>query len=172
MQPTLAHQERYIWPDECDPEEEEQKDMSEPIIQGQEFPVVEPTAAKKLEETTSEDDYVRVRTVRIVASSSPIHACPGALAGIPSFSRKRKLLTLRQLDGATPTAASFQFDGEDHTLGNVLRYIIMKKQVPSSLPTFHARRRKTSQPSSANPHATAPTSSSAATRCPIRQRPR
>lgn len=66
--------------------------MSEPIIQGQEFPVVEPTAAKKLEETTSEDDYVRVRT----------------------------------LDGATPTAASFQFDGEDHTLGNVLRYIIMK----------------------------------------------
>jgi DNA-directed RNA polymerase I and III subunit RPAC2 len=34
---------------------------------------------------------------------------------------------VHQLDGATDTAASFQFDGEDHTLGNVLRYIIMKK---------------------------------------------
>ncbi|KAF1966484.1 RBP11-like subunits of RNA polymerase, partial [Bimuria novae-zelandiae CBS 107.79] len=30
------------------------------------------------------------------------------------------------LPGSTATAASFQFDGEDHTLGNVLRYIIMK----------------------------------------------
>lgn len=32
-----------------------------------------------------------------------------------------------QLPGSTETAASFQFDGEDHTLGNALRYIIMKK---------------------------------------------
>ena len=32
-----------------------------------------------------------------------------------------------QLAGATESAASFQFDGEDHTLGNALRYIIMKK---------------------------------------------
>ncbi|KAF2866498.1 DNA-directed RNA polymerase [Massariosphaeria phaeospora] len=31
-----------------------------------------------------------------------------------------------RLSGATDTAASFQFDGEDHTLGNALRYIIMK----------------------------------------------
>lgn len=34
---------------------------------------------------------------------------------------------LVQLAGATESAASFQFDGEDHTLGNALRYIIMKK---------------------------------------------
>lgn len=34
-----------------------------------------------------------------------------------------------QLAGATESAASFQFDGEDHTLGNALRYIIMKKYV-------------------------------------------
>jgi DNA-directed RNA polymerase I and III subunit RPAC2 len=34
-----------------------------------------------------------------------------------------------QLPGSTRTAASFQFDGEDHTLGNALRYIIMKKYV-------------------------------------------
>ncbi|EER28956.1 DNA-directed RNA polymerases I and III 16 kDa polypeptide, putative [Coccidioides posadasii C735 delta SOWgp] len=30
------------------------------------------------------------------------------------------------LPGASETAASFQFEGEDHTLGNALRYIIMK----------------------------------------------
>ncbi|KAF2993992.1 RNA polymerase subunit AC19 [Curvularia kusanoi] len=33
---------------------------------------------------------------------------------------------IRVLPGATESAASFQFDGEDHTLGNALRYIIMK----------------------------------------------
>jgi DNA-directed RNA polymerase I and III subunit RPAC2 len=33
------------------------------------------------------------------------------------------------LQGSTDTAASFQFDEEDHTLGNALRYIIMKKLV-------------------------------------------
>lgn len=33
---------------------------------------------------------------------------------------------IRVLTGATETAASFQFDNEDHTLGNALRYIIMK----------------------------------------------
>ncbi|KAF1957620.1 RBP11-like subunits of RNA polymerase [Byssothecium circinans] len=33
---------------------------------------------------------------------------------------------IRVLAGATDTAASFQFDGEDHTLGNALRYVIMK----------------------------------------------
>lgn len=36
---------------------------------------------------------------------------------------------LLQLSGATETAASFQIDGEDHTLGNALRYIIHKKYV-------------------------------------------
>ncbi|KAJ4334405.1 RNA polymerase subunit AC19 [Ascochyta clinopodiicola] len=33
---------------------------------------------------------------------------------------------IRVLAGATESAASFQFEGEDHTLGNALRYIIMK----------------------------------------------
>jgi hypothetical protein len=32
-----------------------------------------------------------------------------------------------QLPGSSDTAASFQLEGEDHTLGNALRYIIMKK---------------------------------------------
>lgn len=40
----------------------------------------------------------------------------------PSVDRDR----IRVLSGATETAASFQFDGEDHTLGNALRYTIMK----------------------------------------------
>ncbi|GFF57654.1 DNA-directed RNA polymerases I and III subunit RPAC2 [Aspergillus udagawae] len=33
------------------------------------------------------------------------------------------------LPGATETAASFQFEGEGHTLGNALRYAIMKNPV-------------------------------------------
>ncbi|MCJ1247200.1 RNA polymerase subunit AC19 [Trapelia coarctata] len=33
---------------------------------------------------------------------------------------------LRVLPGASETAASFEFEGEDHTLGNALRYLIMK----------------------------------------------
>jgi len=40
----------------------------------------------------------------------------------PAVDRDR----IRVLSGATETAASFQFDGEDHTLGNALRYIIHK----------------------------------------------
>jgi len=33
---------------------------------------------------------------------------------------------IRVLPGATEEAASFEFENEDHTLGNALRYIIMK----------------------------------------------
>ncbi|KAI9826891.1 MAG: RNA polymerase subunit AC19 [Thelocarpon impressellum] len=33
---------------------------------------------------------------------------------------------VRVLPGATETAASFEFEGEDHTLGNALRWVIMK----------------------------------------------
>ncbi|SMQ53531.1 unnamed protein product [Zymoseptoria tritici ST99CH_1A5] len=33
---------------------------------------------------------------------------------------------LRMLPGGTDTAASFAFEKEDHTLGNALRYMIMK----------------------------------------------
>ncbi|KAI9741931.1 MAG: RNA polymerase subunit AC19 [Cirrosporium novae-zelandiae] len=35
-------------------------------------------------------------------------------------------LRIRILPGATDTAVSFQIDNEDHTLGNALRYMIMK----------------------------------------------
>lgn len=37
------------------------------------------------------------------------------------------ILILLQLPGSTDTAASFEFEQEDHTLGNALRWIIMKK---------------------------------------------
>lgn len=40
---------------------------------------------------------------------------------------KASLLTFSKLPGATDSAASFAFEKEDHTLGNALRYIIMKK---------------------------------------------
>ncbi|MCJ1412616.1 RNA polymerase subunit AC19 [Ptychographa xylographoides] len=33
---------------------------------------------------------------------------------------------VRMLPGGSETAASFEFEGEDHTLGNALRYMIMK----------------------------------------------
>lgn len=38
-----------------------------------------------------------------------------------------------QLPGSSDTAASFEFKKEDHTLGNALRYIIMKKYALLSL---------------------------------------
>lgn len=41
-----------------------------------------------------------------------------------------------QLPGATDTAASFQFEGEGHTLGNALRFAIMKKYVGVVLNLF------------------------------------
>ncbi len=37
-----------------------------------------------------------------------------------------------QLPGSTDTAASFEFIEEGHTMGNALRYIIMKKCVAVS----------------------------------------
>ena len=39
----------------------------------------------------------------------------------------------KQLPGSSPTAASFEFIKEGHTLGNALRYIIMKKYVGGRL---------------------------------------
>jgi DNA-directed RNA polymerase I and III subunit RPAC2 len=42
-----------------------------------------------------------------------------------------------QLPGSTPTAASFEFRDEGHTLGNALRYIVMKKSVDSLLAHAH-----------------------------------
>jgi DNA-directed RNA polymerase subunit L len=41
-----------------------------------------------------------------------------------------------QLPGSSATAASFEFLDEGHTLGNALRYIIMKKYVVSVIPVL------------------------------------
>jgi DNA-directed RNA polymerase subunit L len=43
---------------------------------------------------------------------------------------------MNQLPGSSDTAASFAFEKEDHTLGNALRYMIMKKYDVSMLATF------------------------------------
>lgn len=39
---------------------------------------------------------------------------------------------LNQLPGSTDAAASFEFIDEGHTMGNALRYVIMKKYLKSS----------------------------------------
>lgn len=47
----------------------------------------------------------------------------GAEDGIEEYTEPQRI---RVLPGSTDTAASFEFTKEDHTLGNALRYIIMK----------------------------------------------
>jgi len=51
-------------------------------------------------------------------------AAAGAEAESTDFPREKQ--RLRLLPGSTDTAASFAFEKEDHTLGNALRYLIMK----------------------------------------------
>lgn len=46
---------------------------------------------------------------------------------VSSLKSVRLTVSVLQLPGSTPTAASFEFRDEGHTLGNALRYIIMKK---------------------------------------------
>jgi len=50
-------------------------------------------------------------------------AAGGAEAGEEIVVEKQRL---RLLPGSSDTAASFAFEREDHTLGNALRYMIMK----------------------------------------------
>ncbi|KAK3070080.1 RNA polymerase subunit AC19 [Teratosphaeriaceae sp. CCFEE 6253] len=51
---------------------------------------------------------------------------PGADANGDGTTHVIEKQRLRLLPGSTDTAASFAFDHEDHTLGNALRYMIMK----------------------------------------------
>ncbi|KAK1074295.1 RNA polymerase subunit AC19 [Friedmanniomyces endolithicus] len=53
-------------------------------------------------------------------------ASAGADATTNGVEFVREKQRLRLLPGSTDTAASFAFDHEDHTLGNALRYMIMK----------------------------------------------
>lgn len=62
------------------------------------------------------EDVSGARSVQIVGADEQIKEIDG------DVERER----IRVLAGATETAASFQFDNEDHTLGNALRYMIMK----------------------------------------------
>jgi len=54
--------------------------------------------------------------------ASPVHEEEDPNPTILALNEQR----IRMLNGSTPTAASFEFKKEDHTLGNALRYIIMK----------------------------------------------
>lgn len=67
------------------------------------------------EEAGEEEEEEEPQRVRIV--SRPVFAS----------TLKRAKLMLVQLPGSTDSAASFEFTDEGHTLGNALRYIIMKK---------------------------------------------
>lgn len=66
------------------------------------------------EEEEEETEVQRVKIVRPFVRAHSQHV------GV-------KELTGPQLPGSTDTAASFEFTDEGHTLGNALRYIIMKK---------------------------------------------
>ncbi|MCJ1307522.1 RNA polymerase subunit AC19 [Agyrium rufum] len=58
-----------------------------------------------------------------VANEGLSHPNPDETSGEGIYQGPQRL---RILPGSTETAASFEFEGEDHTLGNALRYMIMK----------------------------------------------
>ncbi|GAB7343806.1 hypothetical protein MBLNU457_1777t1 [Dothideomycetes sp. NU457] len=56
-----------------------------------------------------------------------VDATAGAqVDGVTAADVPQEKQRLRVLPGSTDTAASFEFEREDHTLGNALRWIIMK----------------------------------------------
>ncbi|CAC9885325.1 DNA-directed RNA polymerase I and III 14 KDA polypeptide [Aureobasidium pullulans] len=62
-------------------------------------------------------------------STNADHEMADAVAGADIGSAEIEIVEpqrIRVLPGSTDTAASFEFTKEDHTLGNALRYIIMK----------------------------------------------
>ncbi|THY64359.1 DNA-directed RNA polymerase I and III 14 KDA polypeptide [Aureobasidium pullulans] len=62
-------------------------------------------------------------------STNGDHEMADAVAGADVGSAEIEIVEpqrIRVLPGSTDTAASFEFTKEDHTLGNALRYIIMK----------------------------------------------
>ncbi|CAD0041371.1 DNA-directed RNA polymerase I and III 14 KDA polypeptide [Aureobasidium pullulans] len=62
-------------------------------------------------------------------STNGDHEMADAVAGADIGSAEIEVVEpqrIRVLPGSTDTAASFEFTKEDHTLGNALRYIIMK----------------------------------------------
>lgn len=71
-------------------------------------------------------------------SSQPRYSPPGRMSSYdskPVFESLHRNLgmywLLGKLPGSTEMAASYAFEKEDHTLGNALRYIIMRKYVTS-----------------------------------------
>jgi DNA-directed RNA polymerases I and III subunit RPAC2 len=80
------------------------------------------------EEEEEEEDVKRVNIVSLGPRMGPRQMA-------------NKILTRRaskQLPGSEDTAASFEFINEGHTLGNALRWVVMKKYVSSSRCTLTA----------------------------------
>lgn len=83
---------------------------------GQDGEMVDVTPSSKRPDIQTEEDEEPVQSVfRIVNFNHSI------------YSHTIWKLTDFKLPGSTETAASFEFTNEDHTLGNALRHIIMKK---------------------------------------------
>lgn len=86
------------------------------MSQDQEQEMADVTAGTKRSDGLAEEDEEPVqRLIRIVSLNHSI------------YSHTMSKLTKFKLPGQTETAASFEFTNEDHTLGNALRHIIMKK---------------------------------------------
>ncbi|KAH8895056.1 RBP11-like subunits of RNA polymerase [Thozetella sp. PMI_491] len=85
--------------------------------------------AKKNEEMSQEageDAVMEDAPTSAQAEDEGSHAQDEELEQEPFEDEVEEKQRVRLLPGSTPTAASFEFLQEGHTLGNALRYIIMK----------------------------------------------
>lgn len=82
----------------------------------QDTPMDEDVEAGDGEAEEEEEEEIEPQRVKIVRSKPAF-----------AFHMARLTNTRVQLPGSTDSAASFEFIDEGHTLGNALRYIIMKK---------------------------------------------
>jgi DNA-directed RNA polymerase I and III subunit RPAC2 len=88
------------------------------MSQNQDEVMADATAGAERPDGLAEEDEEQVqRVIRIVRVNYSI--CSHTISKLTNF----------KLPGSTETAASFEFTNEDHTLGNALRHIIMKKCV-------------------------------------------
>jgi len=79
--------------------------------------MVDATAGAERPDELAEEEEPVQRVIKIVCLN--ISICSHTISKLTRF----------KLPGSTETAASFEFTNEDHTLGNALRHIIMKKYV-------------------------------------------
>ena len=73
------------------------------------------------------EEFTEPQRIRVVCPRLFTEHSSSSLLVSSLVSSGGRVLMGKQLPGSTDTAASFEFTREDHTLGNALRYIIMKK---------------------------------------------